>query len=625
MPRVPAVVLLLLAALCCAVVPTTVAADDDAPRALLYVQMKDSPGVTPGDLAERVCRFADSRTRVQRQLRARLPNDIARAIRFEALPALDGWLVSLPYRRAEAAQRMLRAVPTVAFVARQDSVRTMPTAIDDPPPRFAPPAAGRTLTLGIIDLGADLAHPLLARTLGRVHAQPGTPGVNGDGRLVRSHGTAMIGIYSQLLSGVPLHAGGIELPWLRLPQAVRLSDTLIAHAGPETRAGRSDLLRALNWMMTPVDGRPRPDVINYSQGNGRLCVDHARCRDARWTAVTRVLDRLVDETGVTVIKSAGNQGYGPDDTMTVPGDTWNGITVGNMHAYDWTRCAPGAARAAHKIYRTSSVGPASRAVRRLDLVAPGVRITTSGVDPAYCRQGCARRTDLRCRFCARLGRLDAARGGYWKTNSGTSPAAAIAGAMALSLIDSGLRDPRAVKAVLVNSADTWSSNGAPHPRVRGDGRGGGGDDDAQRHGPYSFGSHYDRSYGYGYLNPARAAGSAAHTRIDTVAADSARCYGARLEAWDKLTLAWHRHADDARPADLRLALLDARNLAIIDADEARPLDTLRQVSNGRGAHALAQTREVVVRIEAAARERYALASVRALTPLAHCPMPGAAP
>jgi len=624
MPRVRALAFLCLAFFSLGIPPG--ALSEEAAREVLFVQMKDAPDLAPGDFAARVQRHDESADAVQRELRGRLPQRLAQAATFETLPALNGWLVTLPQGQARAARRALQAAAEVAFVAWHGAAAEPPDAIADaapPPASLAAADDAPRLTLGIIDLGADLSHPLLAHTLGRVHAQAGTPGVAGDGRVLRSHGTAMIGVYAQLLSGTALRASGVVQPWLRLPRAVSLSDTLIAHAGPETRAGRSDLLRALDWMMTPAADRPRPDLINYSQGNGRLCAA-APCRRAPRTAVTRVLDRLIDVAPLTLVKSAGNQGHGNDDTMTVPGDTWNGITVGNMHAYDWTHCVPGEVRATHKIYRTSSVASAA-GERGLDLVAPGVRITTTGADPAYCRRECGRRPDLRCSFCARLGRLDAARGGYWKTNSGTSPAAAIVGAVALYLIDEGLRDPRAVKAVLVNSADAWTSGGAPHPQLRGDGRGCRDDDAARRHGPYPYGSHYDRSYGYGYLNPARAAASAANTQIGIADASTPRCYAARLAPWDKLTLVWHRHAQEEEPADLRLALLDARTLTLVDGDEARRPDTLRQVSNGRGTQARPRARELIVRVEAAARERYALASVRALTPLARCPTAAVAP
>lgn len=363
-----------------------------------------------------------------------------------------------------------------------------------------------------------------------------------------------------------------------------------------------------------------PDLINYSQGNGRLC--EGACGQRAWTAVTRAIDRLVDEQGIVFVKSAGNHGYAADTTMTVPGDTWNGITVGNMHAFDWPHCRAGSERSQHKIYRSSSVAPAAAATRLLDLVAPGVRIGTTGVDPAYCRRVCARHTEVRCDFCARLGAPDPVRKGHWKENSGTSPAAAIVSAVALALMDAGLRDPRAVKAVLINSAQAWTSGGAPPPRTRADGHGCLDDPQASQHGPYRFGSHYDRNYGYGYLDPARAVAIGPHTQLATIAADHSHCYSTHLEAWDKLTLTWHRHVGDGSGlplAPLQLTLLDADNAARIDGDDAPRLDNVRQVSNGRGEDATPRARDLIVRVDAAASETYALAGARALVRLPACP------
>ncbi len=45
---------------------------------------------------------------------------------------------------------------------------------------------------------------------------------------------------------IALQASGIERPWLRLPHAVTVTDTLVAHAGPQTRRGRPILARALD-------------------------------------------------------------------------------------------------------------------------------------------------------------------------------------------------------------------------------------------------------------------------------------------------------------------------------------------------------------------------------------------
>lgn len=604
---------LFLLLLLCLATPAPASSTSGTPRESMFVLLRG--GAAAAD--------------AEAELRRLLPS----VARLEALPALHGWIVEVPIGIAVEARRSLLAhVPQVAYVALHGAVAPAPDAIPDtvlPAVPSPTPATDAGPTLGLIDLGADLSHPLLAQALGRVHFQPGTPGAARDGRLIRSHGTAMAGIYAQLFSGRALRAGGVTLPWLRLPRAVSPAHTLIAHAGPETRAGRSDLLRALNWMMTPDDGRPRPDVIGYSQGNGRLCVDGARCTSHGWSGVSRVLDRLADEHGVILVKSAGNQGDGEDNTMTVPGDTWNGITVGNVHAFDWQRCAPSAARNAHKIYRTSSVAPADTGLRLLDLVAPGVRIETTGVNPAYCRSICESWPDLTCAFCERLGRRSPAHEAYWKSNTGTSPAAAIVAAYALYLVDAGVRDPRAVKALLINSADAWTSDGTAHPHTRGNGAGCDSDRLAARHGPWPYGSRYDSSYGYGYFNPARAEAMRSHVTLADIAAGAAQCYTARLEPWDKMTLAWHRHAGDgggAAVGELDLSLYEASTGLTLDADGGRPLDNVRQVSNGRGADATPRARTVILRIDARANERYALASAQALRRLPGCdPTPAPSP
>jgi len=450
----------------------------------------------------------------------------------------------------------------------------------------------------------------------------------------------MLGIYAQLARGEALVADGVALPPAPPPWAI--GHALIALAGPETAAGRNELVRALAWLLAPDVARPFPDIINYSQGNGPLCREQSdgTCRGTRWFGVTRIIDRIIDEQNVVVAKSAGNHGFGRGSTMTVPGDTYNGITVGNMHAYDWTACRPSAYRAQHKVYRTSSVAPApGQGPRLLDLVAPGVRIRTTGVDPAYCRARCASVADAVCAFCPRLGRRTALAPGFWKTNSGSSPAAAVVGATAGQLMQQGLRDPRLVKAVLINSADAWSSAGATHPRTRGDGQGCREDGPARVHQPYHHGSHYDRSYGWGYLNAERASVERAHARLDAIRPSTSICYRAELDPWDKLTLVWNRHVGTcADCADHAWHRLNALELALYAADEPHALidhdagrgryDNVTQVSNGRGGGAMPRARRAIVRVRAldprfdgvaTQRERFGLASPRPLSRLAECP------
>ena len=604
--------------------------------------------------AARTAAFAAAAPAVEDRIRGLLPAEIASHAGLECFPPLHACLVHVTGAERADALAALRAAQAagqsgIAHVSAYASstAHAVPGAVARAPRGEAHVVPGSArgawpLVLGIIDNGADTTHPLFGGSLGTVHFLPGTPGEARDGRLLRSHGTAMLGIYAGLARGQGLVAGGVPQPGYRKLGPLPFSHTLIARAGPENESGQSDLVRVLAWLLAPAGAQPFPDLLNYSQGNGPLCaVETAEsCVPTTWSGVTRLIDRAIDESALVVVKSAGNGGYGAATTMTVPGDTYNGITVGNMHAFDWAGCAPSAGRARHKIYRTSSVAPAAGAgPRLLDLVAPGVRIATAGVDPAYCRAQCKLAAQLPCAFCRRLGRPADGQGGFWKTNSGTSPAAAVVGAAAARLMTLGLRDPRLVKAVLINSAQAWTSAGQPHPITRGNGQGCARDGAAKDHGPYRAGSHYDRSYGWGYLDVDRALAEYPHARLDAIAPAAGICYRAELAAWDKLTLVWHRRVGTCadcgaagwyRLSALDLALYDAADgHRLIDRDSARTAeDNVLQVSNGRGVAAAAVARPAIVRVSTVERqfdgtlaqlEPFALASRRPLARLAACP------
>ncbi|MGR9107528.1 MAG: S8 family serine peptidase, partial [Gammaproteobacteria bacterium] len=496
----------------------------------------------------------------------------------------------------------------------------------------------RPIVLALLDSGADASHPLLKKALGAFYFKPGTPGEDGQGKLLRSHGTAMLGIYARLALGEALTAAGIDLEPRSAEARFRIDATLIAQAGPETPAGRSALARNLAWLFAPNGAHPLPDLINYSQGNGPLCEDRAAslCIDQGWSGVARLIDRLIEELGIVFVKSAGNKRYADSVNMTVPADLYNGITVANMHAFDWDRCAPGAGRSGHKIYRSSSVAP--RAGRRLlHLSAPGVRIATAGVNPAYCRRVCGSAGAPACSFCARLGRAGSAETGYTKENTGTSPSAAVVGAAVAELMAQGTRDPLAVKAVLINSADSWDSEASPHPKVRANGSGCSGDRAAAKHRPYPYGSHYDRTYGWGYLNFVQARMQAKWAVLGALPPAAEVCYRATLEPRDKVTLTWERRVglcphcgEDGwfRLSRLDLALFEASgDRLLLDEDLSHHVkDNVLQVSNGRGPEAKPRRRALIVRVasrdaefDGAESEPFALASARALTRLTRCP------
>jgi serine protease AprX len=605
--------------------------------------------------AARRAAFETGASAAQAEIVGALPPEDRGTATLEPLPAFDAFLLRVPAAAAERVYRGLRraaqsSASGLAWVSRAEDATDAGGAAESavgtasaehvgaPTPAEVEAEPSAPVVIGIIDTGADAEHPLLRHALGRVYFEPGTPGSRRDGHFLRSHGTAMLGIYSQFVEGMVLEMDGAPQPWLAAAQPFALRATIVARAGPERPSGRAQFARALHWMVAPDAARPVPDVLNYSQGNGALCTATrpADCRRLPWYGVTRVLDRAIDELGIVVVKSAGNRGYGAATTMTVPGDTYNGITVGNMQSSDRVACAPSPERARHAIYRTSSVAPPrDGGPRLLDLVAPGVRVATAGVDPAYCNRRCREGVGLDCGFCPRLGQPTARAGDFRKLNTGSSPAAAMVGALAAEFIALGEHDPMRIKAILINSADAWTSGGEPPPRTPCANM-----SEGLAHHAYPSGAHYDRSYGWGYLNPAQARTERPYALRAELSPAGAQCYTAELQPWDKVTLVWQRRVGRCetcggagwyRLSPLELTLYDARGRRRLDRDlHADPRDNVRQVSNGRGARSRPRARPVIVRVATAAMqldglpaqgEPYALASRRPLTPLARCPRP----
>jgi hypothetical protein len=511
-----------------------------------------------------------------------LPADVRGQLRVEVLPSLAAVLAFVPQAQATAAARAwhdtaVAKAPGVAALLRlgdppstdpavsSPQAPRFPRAGNDSGPRAAPAScqgkpSGPGAVLAIFDNGAAADHPWLKRGLGRLHFQPGTPGGTDTPGLRHSHGTAMLGIYAQAALGLPLTTDDAEIaPVITTPFAI--ADTLIALAGPETGAGQVALARNLDWMLSAPRGRPFPDVLNYSQGNGPLCVpgEGIACADDGWAGITRLLDRAISDYAILVVKSAGNAGYDATrTTMTVPGDSFNALVVGNMHAFDWTRCQPGGPRTRHRAHRHSSVGPRPPA-ELIDVVAPGVRIDTAGVDPAWCLAVCE--NPAACDFCARLGRRAPEGDLIRKRNSGTSPAAAMAGVAALRVMQTGVDAPLAVKAVLINSADAWLSNGEPVPLTRAAACAA--ENPPVPHGPAPTGVHVDRLYGRGYLHPTRAVAEAKQVDTGTLAPGERRCLTAAGPGPWKFTLSWSIH-DFAQPGPARLQLRElARDVRVM--------------------------------------------------------------
>lgn len=234
----------------------------------------------------------------------------------------------------------------------------------------------------------------------------------------------------------------------------------------------SDLMEAVDWSLQRSDP---PEVYNYSFGAKASADDDA---------YARFWDGVVDSFGKVATISAGNSGSA-DGTLNSPGIAYNVITVANVNSRGTI------SRGDDVIATSSSRGPTLDGRRKPDLAAPGSALTLpSHFGPAS-----------------------------WTQASGTSfSSPGVAGAAAL-LMDAGVTDPRAVKAVLINTSDDLGAPG------------------------------WDNAFGWGYYNGARAFEERASWSLDTYGppgtATSVRFLERRDAARTRATLVWHRHVSYA--------------------------------------------------------------------------------
>lgn len=104
-------------------------------------------------------------------------------------------------------------------------------------------------------------------------------------------------------------------------------------------------------------------IINYSAGS----------RASGYSAYDREIDRLIESTKVTFVKSAGNTG----GEITSPGKALNAITVGNLETKSEYRTA---IEAPYSLHATSAYFEADYLPNKPDLVAPGTMISTMAND-----------------------------------------------------------------------------------------------------------------------------------------------------------------------------------------------------------------------------------------------------
>ncbi|MDX6258344.1 MAG: serine protease AprX, partial [Kribbellaceae bacterium] len=163
------------------------------------------------------------------------------------------------------------------------------------------------------------------------------------------------------------------------------------------------------WKLQP--GAPDPaQVINFSRGNDANYDDSIGAQE--W-------DATVDTYGVTATVAAGNSGPAAH-TVNDPALAYNVIGVGAFSGGGTTDPSD------DSVFSWSSRGPTVGGRKKPDLVAVG----DGGLAYSYFET---------------TGKL-------WKYDTGTSYAAPQVGGGAILLAGAGIRDPKVVKAILINSA-----------------------------------------------------------------------------------------------------------------------------------------------------------------------------
>jgi serine protease AprX len=380
-------------------------------------------------------------------------------------------------------------------------------------------------------------------------------------------------------SGISISMGGAN------PADHGTATTGVLVSRDPTYRGVAPGVAALRAGNADVFGAPDPvEVRSQSFGYSPTSDDNAN-----------VPDLQADTFAVPWAASAGNANDDPGVTPGTPqtgGDAMgrNILSVGALGDNST------ATEADNLVADFSSFGPTPGGRKKPDLTAPGVAITspdfgTGGFDP----------------------------------ETGTSLAAPHVGGALAILAGAGMTDPRAMRAVLINSAQPWC-NGHNHNPPTG----------TQLTTAYPSGTCQNRwlpDVGWGELDVEDAIAERGNAVVGEVGAGKARFYRATADPGERVTLAWnmrgvlgqfvHEHVYFAvTNLNLRQYRPDGTEISALadpgwgaGPDSADPNDTVEQVRSPSPGGQLVYKVSADSTIEGRATERFGLASANALTPL----------
>ncbi|MBJ20205.1 MAG: hypothetical protein CL933_12410 [Deltaproteobacteria bacterium] len=404
---------------------------------------------------------------------------------------------------------------------------------------------GGLFDFGVVDSGVQQNHPAFAG----VASFYTNSGSTVDSDSTQGHGTHVTGIVAS--SNATYRGGAYGLDAIIWAQSDGTQTTTMSN---------------MDYLVTGAV--QSPEVVNHSLGYGASA--------GVYSPNDSFYDAFVDNFDVMVTKSAGNSGWGASTTITWPGTAYNLMTVANMDDLNTTDRTDDVRRS------SSSTGPVSSSRRKPDITAPGTNILSAN-------STWTTETDF-------------------VSKSGTSMAAPHVAAAIILMEDGGNNNPVAQKAVLINTADAWTSNNTEVDT-----------DD----GPVS-GSFWDKSYGWGYLDMWEAHYNRADYftgsvigRDDAPDDDDYKLYSGTMFNNEKATLVWQKRATTYVPGapstdqhtltDLNLRLYDETDGALIDSDLTGS-DNVQQVASNATIDGLIKVYAWSTSIAGLSSEPYVLAT-----------------
>ncbi|MDF1683563.1 MAG: S8 family serine peptidase [Legionellaceae bacterium] len=490
------------------------------------------------------------------------------SIKYQRLGFMPAFLISIQPNEA-----LLREVSQFSGVARlslkptgkEESQVTSQSILLEPSADYpnisnwyAHGYSGENQTVGLLDSGIAREHMGLRGKTIHIRQEPGSFYDHYIHGVRTAHGTGIACIYAGIGSPLFEQEKGIA------SQAETIEMALAGDFASESsdELGMFLTFNSLDWLLHRAP--KKPDIINYSFGHGAsTCPD---CPD--WSGISKIVDYVINKQHILWVKSAGNQGWGEPSyqapytsKLTIPADNYNGLTVANMNYALGLLVQNTPSRFFHQIMNSSSRGPTKIGRKKPDIAAPGNKTRTCAPDPSVYN------------YIHYSSLMDYQHG--YRLMGGTSSATPHVGASVLLLKSAGIIDPKAIKALLINSADAWDDGAVPVA-----------DPDKQEITHHQVdGSMWNPTYGWGYLNMDKAF----HERNNLLSLSLSSTkptlsFEVYLPVGGKVTLVHERrvgHEKDGREwslTPLELKLHDKNTHQLIDIDKSK-IDSVHQVAN----------------------------------------------